>query len=132
MFIGNYTVFYVSEPKKRKIEAARYLDRVVHRWCYDNFLEPIFIPQFIRTSYACIKGRGMHIATIEVQKAMRKCKKEWGEYYILKMDISKYFSSIDKEILMNIIKRKIKDKDILWLINQIIYSKRKETGIPIR
>jgi len=116
----------------RKVEAARYLDRVVHRWCYDNFLENTFIPQLIPTTYACIKGRGMHKATLDVQKGMRECKKKWGEYYILKMDVSKYFQSIDKTILMEIIKRKIKDKDILWIINEIIYSPRKEPGIPIR
>ena len=129
---NKYTIFYVSEPKKRKIEAARYLDRVVHRWCYDNFLEPVFVPLFIINSYACIKGRGMHNATLDVQKAMRKCKRKWGEYYVLKMDISKYFASINKEILFNIIKRKILDEDILWIINQIMYSPREESGIPIR
>ncbi|MBQ9298254.1 MAG: RNA-directed DNA polymerase [Clostridia bacterium] len=128
---GRYTTFYVSEPKVRKIEAARYIDRVVHRWCFDNFLYPVFVPQFINTSYACIKDRGMHRAAMDVQKAMRKCQKNWGEYYILKMDVSKYFPSIDKDILMEIIKRKIKDKDVLWLLNEIMYSKRDEPGIPI-
>ena len=47
------------------------------------------------------------------------------------MDVSKYFPSIDKTILMNIIRRKIKDKDILWLISQTIYGVRNGTGIPI-
>lgn len=74
----------------------------------------------------------MHRAMLDVQKAMKECKKNWGEYYILKMDISKYFQSIDKEILLQILKRKIKDKDILWIIENIIYSPRQETGIPIR
>ena len=131
MCIGAYTVFYVTEPKLRKVEAAGYIDRIVHRWCYDNFLEPVFIPQFIRTSYACIKGRGMHVAALDVQKAMRECQKNWNEYYILKMDVSKYFQSIDKDILVNIIKKKIKDEDVLWVLKQVIYSKRKEKGIPI-
>lgn len=127
-----YTIFYVSEPKKRKIEAARYLDRVVHRWCYDNFLEPLFVPIFIQNSYACIKGRGMHAVALDVQKAMRRCKRKWGDYYVLKMDISKYFASINKDILLSIIKRKVHDKDILWLISQVMYSQREESGIPIR
>lgn len=129
---GRYTTFYVTEPKLRKVEAARYIDRVVHRWCYDNFLEPYFMPQFIPKSYACIKNRGMHTATLDVQKAMRECNKKWGDFYILKMDISKYFSSIDKDILLKIIERKIKDPDILWLIRKIIYSRPNESGIPIR
>ena len=128
---GKYVTFYVLEPKRRKIEAARYIDRIVHRWLVDNFLEPAFLPQFIDTTYACIEGRGMHKAAKDVQKAMKICKKKYGEYYILKMDVAKYFQSIDKDILMSIIKRKIKDKDVLELIEQTIYSCRNESGIPI-
>ena len=71
---GGYQVFYVTEPKLRKIEKSRYIDRVVHRWLVDNFLEPYFVSCFINTSYACIKGRGMHKACLYVQKAMRSCK----------------------------------------------------------
>lgn len=48
--------FYVTEPKVRKIEKSRYIDRIVHRWVVDNFLEPAYIPQFIKTTYACIKN----------------------------------------------------------------------------
>lgn len=128
---GKYTEFYVLEPKKRKIEAARYIDRIVHRWLVDNFLEPAFLPQFINNTYACIKGRGMHRAALDVQKAMKKCKKEYGDYYILKMDVAKYFQSINKEVLLDITKRKIKDKDVIWLINQTLYNERDERGIPI-
>ena len=128
---GGYTSFYVTEPKLRKIEASSYIDRIVHRWCFDNFLENTFVPQFIPTSYACIKGKGMHRAALDVQKGMRECKKKYGEYYILKMDISKYFSNIDKEILLKILKRKIKDKDIVWILEKIIYSQDTKKGIPI-
>ena len=128
---GGYTQFYVTEPKLRKIEASRYIDRIVHRWCYDNFLEAAFVPQFIKESYACIKGKGMHRAALDVQKGMRECKKKYGEYYILKMDIAKYFQSIDKEILFKIIKRKIKDKDVLWLIQEILNSQKQTKGLPI-
>ena len=63
---------------------------------------------------------------------MKECKKKYGEYYILKMDIAKYFASINKEKLFEIIQRKIKDPDVLWLLKEIIYSKRDEVGIPIR
>lgn len=47
------------------------------------------------------------------------------------MDIAKYFPSINKDILMEIIKRKIKDKDVLWLLERIIYSKNSNSGLPI-
>ena len=128
---GQYVAFYVSEPKRRKIEAARYIDRVVHRWLVDNFLDPLFLPQFIENTYACIPGRGMHKAAKDLQKGMLECKKKYGEYYILKMDVAKYFQSIDKIILKKIIEKKIKDKDILWLIDQTIYAGRNGSGIPI-
>ena len=74
---GGYTVFYVKEPKLRKIERSKYIDRIVHRWYVDSFLIPIYIPQFIETSYACIKNKGMHKACLDVQKAMKHCKQIW-------------------------------------------------------
>ena len=128
---GGYTTFYVTEPKLRKIEKSRYIDRIVHRWLVDNFLEPAFIPQLINTTYACIKNRGMHKACLDVQKAMRKCKNKWENYYILKMDIAKYFDNINKKILLKIIERKIKDKNILWLIKEILYAQKREKGLEI-
>ena len=128
---GGYTTFYVTEPKLRKIEASSYKDRIVHRWCVDQFLDKAFTQQFINNSYACIKGKGMHRAALAVQKGMKECKKKYGEYYILKMDVAKYFPSINVEILMNIIKRKIKDKEILELIEEIVYSKTAYKGLPI-
>ncbi len=128
---GGYTVFYVTEPKLRKIEKSRYMDRIVHRWLVDNFLAPAFIPQFISTTYACIKNKGMHKACLDLQKAMKHCKNIWNNYYILKMDVSKYFDSINKKILLRIINKKIKDKNLMWLINEIIYAQKREKGLEI-
>ena len=61
----------------------------------------------------------MHKASKNVQKAMKIAKNKWSEYYILKMDVAKYFQNIDKRILWNIIKRKIKDRKLLWLTKVI-------------
>lgn len=128
---GNYKIFYIKEPKVRKIERSRYIDRIVHRWYVDNFLKEYFEKQFISTSFACIKNRGTHKACLAVQKGMQHCKKIWNEYYILKMDVAKYFQNIDKEILMKILKRKIKDKDLLWLTQEIVYSSEGKKSLPI-
>ena len=117
--IGGYTIFYVTEPKLRKIEKSRYIDRIVHRFVVDNFLKEYFEKSFIYYTYACIKNRGMHKATLDVQKTMKHCKNIWNNYYILKMDIKKYFDNIDKNKLL---KRKVKDKKLLWLLKEIIYS----------
>ena len=128
---GAYKSFKVYEPKERTIMAATYRDRVVHQWYVENFIEPYFVPQFIETTYAGIKGRGMHKASKDVQKAMKIAKNKWSEYYILKMDVAKYFQNIDKRILWNIIKRKIKDRELLWLTKVILMSKEGMTGLPL-
>lgn len=129
---GGYTTFYITEPKVRKIEKSKYIDRIVHRWIVDNFLNEYYVTTFISTTYACIKNRGMHKACLDVQKAMKHCKIIWNEYYILKMDVRKYFDNIDKDILYNIISRKIQDEKLLAVIKQIIYSTEGKKGQPIR
>ncbi len=129
---SGYAVFYVTEPKLRKIEKSIYIDRIVHRWVVDNFLEPYFVPTFINTSYACLKNKGMHKACLDVQNAMRHLQRTWGEYYILKMDVRKYFQSIDKDILYRILARKIQDNKLLWLLREIIYSNEGKKGLAIR
>ncbi len=128
---GGYTVFYVAEPKLRKIEKSKYMDRIVHRWLVDNILKPYFIPRFIQTTYACIEGRGMHKACLDMQKMMKHCTRIWNNYYILKMDIAKYFDNIDKKILLDILEKRIKDKDVMWLINEILYANKREKGLEI-
>ena len=128
---GGYTEFYVTEPKVRKIEKSRYLDRIVHRWVVDNFLEPCYVPKFINTSYACLKNRGMHKAAIYVKNTMKHCKAKWNEYYILKMDVSKYFDNINKKILLKILEKNIKDQELMWLIKEILYANKREKGLEI-
>ena len=129
--VGPYNKFVVYEPKERIIEKAPYIDRIVHRWIVDNFLVPYYVPSFIKTTYACIKGRGMHQATLDLQKAMQKMKKSYREYYILKMDVRKFFNSIDKKILYKILKKRIKDEKLLWLIRQVLSAQLKIKGIEI-
>ena len=128
---SGYSTFYVTEPKLRIIEKSKYIDRIVHRWYVDNFLKEYFVKSFIETSYACIENRGMHKACLDVQKAMKHYKQIWGNYYIIKMDVAKYFQNIDKEILLKILQKKIRDRKLMWLTKEIIYSNGKEKGLPI-
>ena len=128
---SGYTTFYVTEPKLRLIEKSADIDRIVHRWYVDNFMKEYFIKSFINTSYASLENRGMHKACINVQNTMKHCKRIWNNYYIIKMDIAKYFQNIDKSILYNILQRKIKDKKLLWLTKEILYSNGVEKGLPI-
>lgn len=73
----------------------------------------------------------MHRAAIYVQDTMKHCKRIWGDYYILKMDIAKYFDNINKKILLDILKRKIRDKDLIWLVEEILFAQKREKGLEI-
>lgn len=119
---GSYNLFYIYEPKERKILASPFRDRIVHTWYVENFLKPYFVLSFMKHSYACIEGRGMHKCALEVKKVIKKCSVCYPCGYILKMDISKYFENIDREILYNIICKKIADKKVLYLTKQILDS----------
>ena len=110
---GEYKTFEIYEPKKRMISAAPYRDRVVHH-ALCNVIEPIFEKSFIYDSYANRKEKGTHKALDRFVKYFRSSQ------YVLKCDIVKYFPSIDHEILKNLLRRKIKCKDTLWLISLII------------
>lgn len=128
---SSYTTFKVYQPKERIIMASEYIDRIVHQWYVQHFIKPYFVPQFINTTYACIEGRGMHKASKDVQIAMKSAKRKWTSYYILKMDVTKYFHNIDKRILWDILKRKIKDKKLLWLTREILLSTEGMLGLPL-
>ena len=110
---GDYRIFYIKEPKSRMISAAPYRDRVVHH-ALCNIIVPILEPKFIFDSYANRVGFGTHRALHRFTKFARESR------YVLQCDIQKYFPSIDHEILKNLIRRKIKCSDTLWLINTII------------
>ena len=74
----------------------------------------------------------MHKSAIYVKETMKHCKRTWNEYYILKMDVAKYFDNINKNILIRILERKIKDKDLMWLIKEILFAQKREKGLEIR
>ena len=98
---GAYHEFTIYEPKKRMISAAPYRDRVIHHTLC-NIIEPIFERIFIFDSYACRVSKGTHKAVDRFTEFCRKNR------YVLKADISKYFPSIDHEILKSLIRRKIR------------------------
>lgn len=115
----------IYEPKERIIYILPfYPDRIVQH-ALINVLEPIFVNMFIKDSYACIKDRGLHKGSLRTTEYVRRNK------YCLKCDIRKFYPSINQDILFNILKRKIKCKDTLWLIKDIIYSFDGGYNVPI-
>ena len=73
----------------------------------------------------------MHKACLDVQSTMKHLERIWGEYYILKMDVRKYFQNIDKDILYRILLRKVQDNKLIWLLKEIIYSNEGKKGLAI-
>lgn len=113
--LGGYKTFEIYEPKPRLISAAPYRDRVVHH-ALCNIIMPLIERSFIADTYANRTGYGTHRALQRFTQFARSSR------YILQCDIRKYFPSIDHEILKEIIQRKIKCRDTLWLIKLIIDS----------
>ena len=122
---GEYRYFTITEPKKRIISVAPFRDRVVHH-ALVNVLEPVYEKRYIYDSYATRKNKGTHKAINRAQEYIRKC------HWFLKMDIKKYFYSIDHTVLLSSIERKIKDRFILDICKRII-SKGGDgiKGLPI-
>ncbi|MBE0498585.1 MAG: group II intron reverse transcriptase domain-containing protein [Campylobacterales bacterium] len=122
----DYIQFYVYEPKKRLISAPAFRDLVVQHAIY-RVIYTIFDSSFIDTSYACRKGGGTHKASVYTQNEMRKYS---GENYFVKMDIKKFFYSIDRDILRSMFEKKI--KDVRFVDMMCKFSQMKEpAGIPI-
>ena len=99
--------FVVDKPKLREIIAADFRDRVVHHVLV-NFLESIYESIFIYDSYACRINKGVHKAIKRVQHFSRQLSSQSeGEIYSLKMDVKNFFMHIDKQILYNLIYKKL-------------------------
>jgi retron-type reverse transcriptase len=131
---GPYRRFVVREPKRREISAPIFRDRVVHH-ALVSVIEPLFDRKMIPRSFACRKGKGTHAAVEAARSYIRECHAKWGNFYVLKCDISKYFPSIYHERLKEIVHRTVRCKDTLWLIDRVIASgdEGDETavGVPI-
>jgi RNA-directed DNA polymerase len=122
---SQYTTFKIYEPKERIVfRLPYYPDRIVHH-AIMNILEPIFCSVFTADSYSCIKGKGIHAAANGVKRSLMDTA---GTKYCLKLDIKKYYPSIDHAILKQLLRRKFKDHDLLWLLDEIIDSAE---GLPI-
>lgn len=123
---SRYSTFTIYEPKERVIfRLPYYPDRIAHH-AIMNVLEPIWKSVFIRNTYSCIKGRGIEMCRRDVEKALRNNPDE--TLYCLKLDIKKCYPSLKHDVLKGIIRKKIKDKALLVILDEIIDS---TDGVPI-
>ena len=124
-----YVPFYVYDPKKRHIHKAEVRDRVVHQAIY-RVLYGIYDKHFIYDSYSCRNKKGTHKGVKRLEEFTRKESKNYSkDIWILKCDISKYFDSIDHDILRDILFKENLDDNTKWLLAQIIDSFHKNTYI---
>lgn len=122
---SRYTIFEITDPKVRQISCLPYWpDRIVHHAIMMP-LESIFVSTFNKNTYSCIKGKGIHAAVKDVSHAMLD---RHGTKYCLKLDIKKFYPSIDHKILKQLLRKKLKDPDLLKLLDEIIDS---ADGVPI-
>lgn len=130
---GEYERFMVYEPKERIIHAPRYKDKVVQLAMNDQ-LKLVYNPVFIYDSYACIDGKGTHRAVERISHFMRKAAWEYGaEAFILKVDVRRFFYSINRTVLKRIYRKKIKCVKTLRLLDLVIDSADKvdTIGLPL-
>jgi len=124
--IGHYRYFTVYDPKLRSICAASFPERVLHH-AVMNLCEPVFEKKSVFDSYACRKDKGSYKA---IDRAQQFCKQfEW----YLKIDIEKYFDSVDHQVMMTMLGRYFKDRQLLGLFRKILdtYETQPGKGMPI-
>ena len=119
---ADYKAFKINDPKPRDIHKATVKDRLLHHLIY-NALYLYFDKKFIYDSYSCRISKGTHKAIYRFESFIRKASKNnTKQCWVLKCDIRKFFANIDHDILKSILEKYIEDKDILWLLSNVIDS----------
>ncbi len=143
-FPRSLTTFVIRDPKTRVISASHFRDRVVHH-AICNILEPIFEKSFIYDSFANRKGKGTHPAIIRFEGFVRKVSGNGRLLpdqtnrnaimgYALKADIRRYFDTVDNEVLIGILERKIRDARVICLVRKILQNHKASIpgkGMPL-
>ena len=130
---GSYIEFYVFEPKKRLVHAPHIRDKIV-QFSIHTVLQGIYRSVFIKDSYACLEEKGMHEAVHRIQHYMRLAQWKYEEPYIVKIDVRKFFYSINRDILKTIYRKKIpeSEQDFLRILDMIVDSSPEgERGLPL-
>ena len=125
--VGPYNHFTIYEPKERQIVSQNVEDKIVNHLVARYILYPAILPCLLDVNVASRKNMGTRKGLELAEKYASICKQKYNTYYILKCDISKFFSNIDHEILKEKILRRIKDVDALKIVFDIIDSNTPRT-----
>ncbi len=136
--------FIIRDPKTRTIHSSIFRDRIVHH-AIINLIQPIYEKIFIYDSFASRKSKGTHAAVERFESFVRKTSSNGRKInnpfnnnsiqgYVLKADIKHYFPTIDHDVLINILRKKINDEDLIGLIKTVLYNfetTKKGKGLPL-
>jgi len=117
---SSYNIFLIKEPKYRIIMSEIISDKIINHLLSEEVLLPILEPKLIPMNVATRKKKGIKLGLYYTKKYINALKMKYDNFYILKCDISKYFYSIDHDILLQKLSSYIKDEDILNMIRNII------------
>lgn len=120
--VGPYNKFTIKEPKERQIVSQNIIDKIINHLVARHILYPAILPCLLDVNVASRKNLGTS-AGLEIAKKFHiKCKIKYNHFYVLKCDISKFFASINHEILKEKLLKRIKDKAALEIVFKIIDS----------
>lgn len=129
--VSSYHQFTIYEPKERIIKACSFKDKIVQHSICDNVLLPSLKTEFIQTNYAGQIGKGTLYGLDCLKAQMQLAYNKYGhDCWIVKADISKYFYSINHDILKDIVRYHVKDDDVYWLCEKFIDSTEGK-GLPL-
>ena len=126
---GDYEDFFVNDPKRRHIHKTNISHKILHHLLY-KFLYDIFDKSFIYDSYSCRLNKGTHKGVKRLYKFTRIVSKNYSrDCFALKFDIKKFFASVNHAIVVQFLKKKIDDENILMLLKDVINSFASEQGL---
>ncbi len=121
-----YNIFMISDPKCRIIMAQELENKIINHLIADNALVKVFESKYTNGMCATRVGKGTLYGIKLLKKYINEIKYKYDNFYVLKLDISKYFYTVDHEILKRILNDKIKDKEVIKMLNEIIDSTNEE------
>lgn len=127
--IDRYYIFYIYEPKKRMIMSISFKHRIV-QWAIYRVINPMLIKGYIEDSYGCIPGRGSLSAMQRLKYWVEQTERKGGQWFYLKLDISKYFYRVSHRVLRKMLAKKIKDDRLLAVLYSIIDCEHTPFGLP--
>lgn len=120
--VGKYNIFMITDPKCRIVMAQEIEDKIINHLIADYVLVKTFDNKYGNSMCATRIGKGTLYGVKLLKKYLNEMKRNYDDFYVLKIDISKYFYKIDHNILKSILRKKIKDKDALNILDSIIDS----------